>query len=228
MNVDNFDFKRTSEKDESKYGRGDRELSAGDMVVKADSVQKIADQLYDRIRLEVDQQVNRLLDSTTRRYEAFAPGDPYARASSKIRILESSAQNHTMLIENNYRHVVDSYWVEIHKKYSIPFACIVFVFLGVPLGIMVRRGGFGIAAGLSLSFFVLYWVCLIGGEKLADRNLTSPMVGMWIANILLGILGIFLVFRSRREKRSIDWGFLSRLLPRRFRKDSPEKNKGSE
>ncbi len=64
---------------------------------------------------------------------------------------------------------IDSYEVEIYKKYSIPFACVVFILVGAPLGYRVRSGGFGIAAGLSLLFFLLYWACLMGGEKLADR-----------------------------------------------------------
>ena len=91
---------------------------------------------------------------------------------------------------------IDSYDVEIYKKFSIPFACVVFALLGAPLGYRVKKGGFGIAAGLSLLFFLLYWVCLIGGEKLADRALVSPFTGMWIANIIIGLLGLYLMFKS--------------------------------
>ena len=112
---------------------------------------------------------------------------------------------------------IDQYWVEIHKKYAIPVACVVFVLLGVPLGIMSRRGGFGTAAGLSLGFFVLYWSCLIGGEKLADRDFLTPWVGMWAANIVLGICGIYLTYRSAKETLFIDWSRFLRFLPRRVR-----------
>jgi lipopolysaccharide export system permease protein len=58
---------------------------------------------------------------------------------------------------------------------------------------MVRRGGFGVAASISLFFFLIYWAFLIGGEKLADSNMVSPFVGMWAANFLLGAAGIFLL-----------------------------------
>jgi lipopolysaccharide export system permease protein len=92
--------------------------------------------------------------------------------------------------------MIDSYDVEIFKKYSIPFACVVFVLVGAPLGYRVKRGGFGIAAGLSLLFFLLYWISLIGGEKLADRGIVTPFAGMWIANIIIGIFGIYLMFKS--------------------------------
>jgi lipopolysaccharide export system permease protein len=91
---------------------------------------------------------------------------------------------------------IDSFLVEIYKKYSIPFACVVFVLIGAPMGMITRKGGFGVAAGMSLGFFLLYWACLIGGEKLADRELLSPFLSMWVANILLGLAGVYLVFRD--------------------------------
>jgi lipopolysaccharide export system permease protein len=89
--------------------------------------------------------------------------------------------------------------VEIHKKYSIPAACLVFVFIGVPLGVMVRRGTFGVAATLSLGFFLAYWASLIGGEKLGDRGIMPPWLAMWGANILLGAVGIMLTVRLTKE-----------------------------
>ena len=95
-----------------------------------------------------------------------------------------------------YNKQIDSYDVEIFKKFSIPFACVVFALVGAPLGYRVRKGGFGIAAGFSLLFFLLYWACLIGGEKLADRAIVSPFVGMWIANIIIGCFGLYLMFKS--------------------------------
>jgi lipopolysaccharide export system permease protein len=109
------------------------------------------------------------------------------------------------------------YLVEIHKKYAIPVACIIFVLIGAPLGIMARRGTFGMAASLSLGFFLVYWACLIGGEKLADRGYLEPWVGMWAANVFLGILGSYLTLRTARENLVINWKALHRLLPARLR-----------
>jgi lipopolysaccharide export system permease protein len=91
---------------------------------------------------------------------------------------------------------IDAYDVEIYKKYSIPFACLVFALLGAPLGYKVKRGGFGIAAGFSLLFFLIYWAALIGGEKLADRGFVTPFMGMWLVNIILGLFGLYLMFKS--------------------------------
>jgi lipopolysaccharide export system permease protein len=68
--------------------------------------------------------------------------------------------------------------------------------IGAPLGFRVKRGGFGIAAGLSLFFFLLYWASLIGGEKLADRGIVTPFMGMWLVNVVLGLFGLYLMFKS--------------------------------
>jgi len=86
---------------------------------------------------------------------------------------------------------IDQYRVEIHKKVSIPVACIVFVLVGAPLGVRARRGG--LAAGfLSAGFFVFYYLCLVGGEQLADRGMLAPWLAMWLPNAVLGILGVLL------------------------------------
>jgi len=124
-----------------------------------------------------------------------------------------------MSIEYNQRRI-DEYLVEINKKYSIPAACFVFVFIGAPIGIMARRGTFGVAATFSLGFFILYWAALIGGEKLADRGFISPWLGMWIANIVLFVVGIYLTIRMGKETPAINWSALRRFIPKYFR--SPE------
>ena len=94
------------------------------------------------------------------------------------------------------------------------------MFIGAPLGIIARRGTFGVAATLSLGFFLLYWASLIGGEKLADRGIVAPWLGMWIANIALSILGVYLTLRMGRETPKIDWSALRRFIPKTLR--SPE------
>jgi lipopolysaccharide export system permease protein len=95
--------------------------------------------------------------------------------------------------------------VEVHKKYSIPFACIVFILIGAPLGIMARKGGLAIGFSLSIAFFLIYWISLILGESLANDGTISPFLAMWGANILVGVLGIYLVIKAVRESTFIRW-----------------------
>ncbi|MBN2565063.1 MAG: LptF/LptG family permease [Candidatus Eisenbacteria bacterium] len=91
--------------------------------------------------------------------------------------------------------------VEYHKKMSIPFACVVFVLLGAPLGIRSKRGGIGIGAGTGTLFFLVYYLFLVGGEQLGDRGFVSPFWAMWAPNILFGGLGVFLTAAVSREWR---------------------------
>lgn len=93
----------------------------------------------------------------------------------------------------------NKYLVEIYKKYAIPAACLIFVFVGAPLGIVVRRGNFGVSAVIALGFYVLYWACLVVGEKLADRSVLHPALAMYLGDIVVGILGIYLTVLVSRE-----------------------------
>jgi len=79
--------------------------------------------------------------------------------------------------------------VEIHKKFSLPAACVVFVLLGAPLGMRVRRAGPAVAF-LSVAFFLFYYLCLVGGEELANRLLLPPWLAMWLPNLVLGGIGL--------------------------------------
>jgi lipopolysaccharide export system permease protein len=86
---------------------------------------------------------------------------------------------------------IDSFEVEIQKKFSIPFACVVFILVGGPLGIRTRKGGFANMA-IAVAFFLIYYLFLIAGEQLADRRLLSPALAMWAPNLFFGVLGIYL------------------------------------
>ena len=103
--------------------------------------------------------------------------------------------------ENTGLRRINQYWVEIHKKGTIPAACIVFVLLGAPIAVRFPRGGVALVVGVSLGFFGAYYVSLIGGERLSDRLWISPLVAMWAPNILFGALGLVALARSTRVMR---------------------------
>jgi LPS export ABC transporter permease LptG/LPS export ABC transporter permease LptF len=91
------------------------------------------------------------------------------------------------------------YLTEIHKKFSIPFACFVFGVLGLGLGIRNRRDGrsWGFVASLSILF--VYYLLIDMGESMANNGRLSPLLGMWTANLVLGALAIVLLVRAARE-----------------------------
>ncbi|MBN2035115.1 MAG: LptF/LptG family permease [Chitinispirillaceae bacterium] len=100
---------------------------------------------------------------------------------------------------NSNRKLVSQYMVEVHKKYAIAVACLVFVLIGAPLGIMARRGGLTVGASYSIFFFIAYWAFLIGGETLGDKLIVSPSVAMWTGNAVIGLCGMLLLILMLRE-----------------------------
>ncbi len=98
---------------------------------------------------------------------------------------------------------INRYRVEYHKKYSIPAATLIFVLIGAPLGIKLRKGGAGTSVVLSISFFLVYWIFLIGGEDIGDRGWIHPGLAMWAPNILLGLFGIFLIHMETRSHSTL-------------------------
>jgi lipopolysaccharide export system permease protein len=104
------------------------------------------------------------------------------------------------------------YHVEVHKKLSISFACIVFVLIGAPMAIRFPRGGVGMVIGTSVAIFAVYWLSLIGGERLADRGLMTPFWSMWIPNFIFLAVGIWMTARMGREVSTTRGGGWDDLL----------------
>jgi LPS export ABC transporter permease LptG len=102
--------------------------------------------------------------------------------------------------------------VEIHKKFAIPFACIAFGVLGLPLGITNRRGGKSSGFSLSVLIILFYYVALNNGEQLAVTGKIPPWLGMWGANLILLLLGLYLLGRANRDISTREAGIVTRFF----------------
>ncbi len=89
--------------------------------------------------------------------------------------------------------------VEFHKKFSIPFACIVFALIGAPLGIQGKRSGKSHGFVISLFLITVYWMFLLAGETLGDRGRIPPFLSMWAPNIVYLIMGIYFINKVTTE-----------------------------
>ncbi len=172
--------------------RGDREIGIGELLRRAKAEEK-------RIIRE-KMAINNILKKkgiipNEQLKEGLLKQDPKTLSliQGKERLIESA------------RRRKNSYMVEVYKKFSIPFACLVFILIGAPLGVMVHKGGIGVGIGLSLGFFLLYWAFLIGGEELADRNLIPPLWSMWTPNLIIGGSGIYLLIKGVKETKFLSW-----------------------
>jgi lipopolysaccharide export system permease protein len=90
---------------------------------------------------------------------------------------------------------INRFEVEIHKKWAIAVACLVFVLLGPPLALRFPRSGVGFVVAASGAIFFVYWVALLGGETLADRRVASPAVTMWLGNVVFFLIAVALLLR---------------------------------
>jgi len=186
--------------------RGDREMSSRQMRGMVDSLETTITKLTDSISVLALVPLATLTapETTTSSRIVFPPPDSLSnrtRYNQARGYLTSRAADLRMLddmIASSARNI-DRFSVEIHKKYSIPFACIVFILLGVPLALSTKQSSAGLALGMSLILILVYYLFLIGGEQLADRGIVSPFLAMWAPNILLGGLGVFLTIRSLYE-----------------------------
>ena len=118
----------------------------------------------------------------------------------------------------NAASIVDGHSVEIEKKFAIAVACFIFVLLGAPIALRFPRGGVGMTIGVSLAVFGLYYVGLIVGETMADRDYVTPFWGMWAANLVLGVIGLALTLRLGAEGTTNRGSETTELLDRARRR----------
>jgi len=200
--------------------RGDREMNVEMMMKKVEEnenqiqntisktstiVQKYWDNIYSKID-SIKAQPHQQSDSSNLfhsiNYKKYKKA--VDKAQRKIsRIFQQIKANESRI--SSYSSGVNKYEVEIHKKFSIPFSAIIFILVGAPLGISAKKGSLGVGATLSIFFFLIYWAGLILGEDLADRKFLSPMLAMWLPNILIGIAGILLTLRAVKESNIINF-----------------------
>ena len=148
-------------------------------------------------------------------------GDEVYRKEKDIDIALRQLRNEYNLLRS-YSKSSNKYEVELHKKFSLPVACILFIMTGASLGVLFRKGGFTIATSLSFGFFLVYYVLMIGGEDLADRTIVSPMIGIWFPNVLLFLISTYLLLHTVREQAPIQFNF---NIFKRFKNKEDESEK---
>jgi len=212
LNAYGFAFSRS---DGDVMSRGQREMRIVDMEAVVEEAMGRANEVKGSLNVEKNKYTkfinSGIMDSSNifgGKAELFfdKPGEisendiekAKTRANNRISFLESKIRS-DIYVEKDALNRAREYQVEIWKKFSIPFACLVFALVGAPLGIITKGGNFGISSAISLGFYILYWASLIGGEKLADRGIVSPFLGMWFGNTLIGIMGVLLILKVNYE-----------------------------
>ncbi len=203
------DFRESGRK-----ARGDREMNlvalwraaAAERDKQVEVRRHVAEQAQNLLKWQWQ-----LLDPARRRDvigDRPAPPDDPARRSfveprfraTRLKVERTVEQSeYQQKIASSYEVRRNKYMVEFHKKFAIPFACVVFALLGVPMAVTTSRSGKGISVSLAIAVYLVYYLFLVGGEKFADRGLLDPMLAMWSANIVLTVAGIPVFLKTVRE-----------------------------
>jgi lipopolysaccharide export system permease protein len=189
--------------------RGDREMTVGMLQAQIDT---LARQRRDAVK-ELRQTA--LTDLEFAVTGKAAPGAvpaldsymPESTVASRTRRTADALANLRRQVEQ-VEESMRNYEVEIHKKYSIALASLVFVIVGAPLALRFGGGGIGMVIATSMVVFSLYYVGLIGGESLAGRGYVTPLFAMWVMNALMtvvGLLGLATMGRETSTARSGMW-----------------------
>ena len=202
--------------------RGDREMTYSMMSKRIDDLSGSVSKVERGIRNRVNDEFDRVINGNKQLVESlFYQNNPkYLKSFSKrMKNLKRGVRNDLRLLDN-YSNKKNRYLVELNKKFSIPVASIVFILVGAPLGVMARRGNFAISGAISLGFFILYWAFLIAGENFADRGSMTPFLSMWLPNIILSMLGVYLIYRNSKTRSKIKFDFINLFFKRKRNNDT--------
>jgi len=175
--------------------RGDREMTVGMLLARIDTLRHQRTDEVTRMRREADADLRYALSGGRRPYDIDSVRPPIVgrlepggvRSRTRRTADDMTAAIGTI---RNLEEQMRDYDVEVHKKYSIAVASLVFVLVGVPLALRFGGGGIGMVIATSMVIFAIYYVGLIGGEALAGRGYVTPFVAMWIVNVIMTILGV--------------------------------------
>ena len=94
---------------------------------------------------------------------------------------------------------VRTHWIEWHQKMTLSLACVMFFFVGAPLGAIIRKGGLGMPTVISVVIFIFYYIFNTSGMKLARDGSWNIWYGMWISTMILSPIGAFLTYKANKD-----------------------------
>lgn len=133
----------------------------------------------------------------------------YARTSKNLIV-------NSLQVLDSKIHTLRRYEVEWHRKFTIAFACLVFLFIGAPLGAIIRKGGLGLPLVLSVLFFILYYILSLTGEKLVRESIVPAYQGMWATSAIFSIAGGFLTYQATTDSSMLNLDTYLNFLKKYF------------
>ncbi len=122
----------------------------------------------------------------------------YFIAQEKAQNYRDQVDYNAIILEDGGRYI-RKHAIELHRKFTLAFACLIFFFIGAPLGAIIRKGGLGAPVVISVILFIVYYIIDNTGYKMAREALWPTWAGMWLSSFVLLPTGIFLTYKAATD-----------------------------
>jgi lipopolysaccharide export system permease protein len=158
--------------------------------------------------------------------------DEMVRASNsaidRAKAMKEQIAYNKMMLDEPVKYV-HRHQIEWHRKFTLSFACLIFFFIGAPLGAIIRKGGLGMPVVISVVMFIIYYIIDNTGYKMAREGLWEAYEGMWLSSAILLPIGVFLTYKAVVDATLLNpeqyiklWGFIKRRITSIFHKSKTE------
>jgi lipopolysaccharide export system permease protein len=234
INVKDYNLKRT---DENYFKDGYRMLKNNQLAIQVDSLDHI---FQDRIKLAAlgisyNSQLNEIIQNhfksdslkilkiSEERILDFNFDSLFTRLSiekkttviSRAQLIAQANQRNILQSESDlYNRLkwINRHIIEFHRKYTLSLACIIFFFIGAPLGAIIRKGGFGMPIVVSILLFISYYLVSMIGENMAREGVWTAGSSMWFSTFIYFIIGIFITHQAITDSLLLNKEMYGRLL----------------
>ncbi len=128
----------------------------------------------------------------------------FAQAISKAQRARQDYEYRSYMMEDD-RVTIRRHGIEMHRKFTLSFACLIFFFIGAPLGAIIRKGGLGTPLVISVLLFIFYYIIDNSGFKMARDGKLAVWQGIWLSSAVLLPLGIFFTYKAMRDSAVFDF-----------------------
>jgi lipopolysaccharide export system permease protein len=143
----------------------------------------------------------------------------FIQAAGEVRSITDVIKNRndrdSELLRNVHRLVL-----EYQKKFTLSAACLALFLIGAPLGAIIRKGGLGLPVVVSVIFFLIFYIITTIGEKYAKDGDLSPVIGSWVAIIVITPIGIFLSYKAATDSAIFDMELYKRFFTKLFKREN--------
>jgi len=204
-------LKKKRFKDELKYNRYfkyKRKIEKNDSLpAKKSDVHE----LLESYKLKVVTNLDSLFNESSEQVRSQIMNNAVLQAEQNRKFINSSFATIDERQKNIFKHKIA--W---HEKFTLPIACLIFFFVGAPLGAIIRKGGFGLPFLVSIVFFLVYYVISILGKNLVEEGVLLAWQGMWLSTMLTLPLGIFFTYKAATDSALFDLSTLIEFFKRPF------------